>query len=51
AGLPEPFAALLAQSDAAAAQGALFDDGKALSRLTGRPTTPLKDVIAAALKA
>lgn len=49
AGLPEPLAALLAQSDASAAGGALFDDGHALSRLIGRPTTPLKDVIAAAL--
>lgn len=51
AGLPEPFAALIAQSDAAAAEGGLFDDGKALSRLIGRPTTPYADVIATALKA
>lgn len=50
AGLPPPFAALLAQSDAAAANGALFDDSRTLSKLIGRPTTPLKDVIAAALK-
>jgi NAD(P)H dehydrogenase (quinone) len=50
AGLPPPFAALLAQSDAAAADGALFDDSRALSRLIGRPTTPLRDVIAAALR-
>lgn len=51
AGLPAAFAALIAQSDAAAAQGALFDDGKALSHLIGRPTTPWADVIAATLKA
>ena len=50
AGLPEAFAALLADSDAAAAQGALFDDGHALSQLIGRPTTPLATTIAAALK-
>lgn len=50
AGLPEPFAALIAQSDAAAAEGGLFDDGKAMSRLIGRGTTPYSDVIAAALK-
>ena len=50
AGLPEAFAALIADSDAAAAQGALFDDGHALSQLIGRPTTPLAATIAAALK-
>ncbi|MEQ6332604.1 SDR family oxidoreductase [Sphingobium sp. MK2] len=49
AGLPEAVAAMLAQSDAAAGQGALFDDGHQLSQLIGRPTTPLKDAIAAAL--
>jgi NAD(P)H dehydrogenase (quinone) len=51
AGLPDPVAAMLAQSDAAADQGALFDDGHQLSKLVGRPTTPLTDVIAAAIKA
>ncbi|WP_333972367.1 SDR family oxidoreductase [Sphingobium aromaticiconvertens] len=50
AGLPEAVAAMLAQSDAAAGQGALFDDSHDLGRLIGRPTTPLKDAIAAALK-
>lgn len=49
AGLPAPLADLLANSDAAAAKGALFDDGKALSTLLGRPTTPLSTVIADAL--
>ncbi|NWL17861.1 NAD(P)-dependent oxidoreductase, partial [Pseudomonas umsongensis] len=38
-GLPEGFASLLADSDAAAAQGALFDDRHQLSQLIGRPTT------------
>ncbi|MFT4277845.1 MAG: SDR family oxidoreductase [Rhodopseudomonas sp.] len=50
-GLPEPFAALLADSDAGAAKGALFDESHALSRLIGRPTTPIATTIAAALKA
>lgn len=40
-GLPEPVAELLADSDSAAAKGALFDDGKQLSALLGRPTTPV----------
>jgi NAD(P)H dehydrogenase (quinone) len=50
AGLPEVFAALYADSDAGAAKGALFDDGRQLSALIGHPTTPLATVIAAALK-
>lgn len=49
AGLPEAFAALLADSDACAAEGALFDDSRTLSRLIGRPTTPLATAMAAAL--
>jgi len=49
-GLPEGFAVLLADSDAAAAKGALFDDGQQLSRLIGRATTPIADSVAAALK-
>lgn len=48
-GLPEGFAALLADSDARAGDGALLDDSRTLSRLIGRPTTPLRDVVAAAL--
>ncbi|MCP3735949.1 SDR family oxidoreductase [Sphingomonas sp. RP10(2022)] len=51
AGLPEPFAGALASYDRAAAGGALFDDGRALSALIGRPTTPLSASIAAALPA
>lgn len=50
AGLPEEFAQLLANSDSAAAQGALFDDSRVLSRLIGRPTTPLAQTITQALK-
>ena len=50
AGLPEGLAALLADSDAAAARGALHDDDRALSRLIGRPTTPFAESISQALK-
>lgn len=50
AGLPEAFAGLLANSDAAAEKGALFDDGRQLSKLIGRPTTSTSSVIEAALK-
>ena len=49
-GLPEGIAALLADSDAGAAKGALFDDGRQLSRLIGRPTTSLEDSVAVALQ-
>ena len=50
AGLPEPIADLLAASDVGAAQGGLFDDGHQLSRLIGRPTTPLATLVKAALQ-
>lgn len=45
-GFPEPFAALLADSDTGASKGGLFDDGHQLSNLIGRPTTSLAAVIA-----
>ncbi|VDC27073.1 SDR family oxidoreductase [Pseudogemmobacter humi] len=48
-GLPAAFAAILADSDAQTAKGALFDDSRTLSRLIGRPTTPLAATVAAAL--
>lgn len=50
AGLPEPIADLLAESDSGAAKGGLFDDGHQLSRLIGRPTTPLATLVKAALQ-
>ena len=50
AGLPAGLAALLADSDAAAAKGALFDDGGDLRRLLGRPTTPWTESVRHALK-
>ncbi|PPU92522.1 NAD(P)-dependent oxidoreductase [Xanthomonas populi] len=50
-GLPAPFAQVLAQCSASSRGGSLFDDSHTLSRLIGRPTTPLRDAVAAALKA
>jgi NAD(P)H dehydrogenase (quinone) len=50
AGLPDAIAGILADSDSGAAKGALFDDGGQLGQLIGRPTTPMPDTIAAALK-
>ena len=51
AGLPEPVAAILADGDAKAANGTLFNDSKTLSKLIGRPTTSYRQVIKAALEA
>jgi NAD(P)H dehydrogenase (quinone) len=48
-GLPESFARVLADCDARAGEGALADGSRTLSRLIGRPTTPIADTIAAAL--
>jgi NAD(P)H dehydrogenase (quinone) len=50
AGLPAPWPEALPTFDVEAAKGALFDDSRELSKLIGRPTTPLKDSVAAALK-
>lgn len=49
-GLPADLAANIASWDAGASKGALFDDSHQLSKLIGRPTTPLRDAVAAALK-
>jgi len=49
-GLPEGLARAIAGWDVAAAQGALFDDSRQLSRLIGRPTTPLSVAVADALQ-
>lgn len=50
AGLPEGFAAILAGVDVSIEQGQLAGTPGDLSRLTGRPTTPIAESIAAALK-
>ena len=49
-GLPENLAAVYAGLDIGASRGAMFDDSRQLSKLIGRPTTPLATSIAAALK-
>ncbi|MDK2956723.1 MAG: hypothetical protein PWQ57_2219 [Desulfovibrionales bacterium] len=49
AGLPEGIADMLANSQQGASKGGLFDDSKQMSRLIGRPTTPLAAVVKAAL--
>jgi NAD(P)H dehydrogenase (quinone) len=49
-GMPEGFAQMIAGWDVGASQGALFDDSRQLSKLTGRPTTPLSAAVADALK-
>lgn len=48
-GLPEQVARLYAGFDAAASQGALFDEGRQLSKLIGRPTTLLSAAVGEAL--
>jgi NAD(P)H dehydrogenase (quinone) len=49
AGLPEAAAGFFANTDAGISNGALYDDGHQLSRLIGRPTTPISAMIQAAL--
>ena len=44
-GLPEAFANTIAGWDVAASKNDLFEDGKQLSKLIGRPTTPLSEVV------
>ncbi|MFI1020844.1 SDR family oxidoreductase [Streptomyces olivaceus] len=50
AGLPAPLAEILAGVDASIAKGELVVSTGDLSRLAGRPTTPLAEAVAAALK-
>ncbi len=45
ADLPEGFAQVLSSTETYAQDGALFNDSKTLSRLIGRPTQTLKDVL------
>ena len=49
AGLPDAVAQLIADSDAGASQGALFDNDRQLSQLIGRPTITLKEHLAVVL--
>ncbi len=50
-GLPAPLAQAFASFDTGAAQGALFDDRQRLSKLIGRPTTPIATSVADVLRA
>ncbi|WP_037627494.1 SDR family oxidoreductase [Streptomyces aureus] len=50
AGLPEVFAGILAGVDVSIEKGELAGTPGDLSRLTGRPTTPVAEAVAAALK-
>ncbi|MBT3149894.1 SDR family oxidoreductase [Streptomyces sp. CHD11] len=50
AGVPEPMAAMFAGVDVSIEKGELVVDSGDLSRLAGRPTTPLAEAVAAALK-
>jgi NAD(P)H dehydrogenase (quinone) len=49
-GLPGGLTHAIAGWDVSASKGDLFDDGHQLSKLIDRPTTPLRDVVAGALK-
>jgi len=49
-GLPPGFAEVIAGWETHIAEGVLVDDGKALSKLIGHPTTPLAAAVEAALK-
>lgn len=48
-GVPAPWPAILSETSAKSADGALFDDSRALSTLIGRPTMLLKDSVKVAL--
>lgn len=50
AGLPTPVAAMLADADVGVSKGALFDGERQLSKLIGRPTTPIAATLKAGLK-
>ena len=49
-GLPPPVAAFLASTSYLSGFGELYSESKDLSTLSGRPTTPISDTIAEALK-
>ncbi|MQB35451.1 SDR family NAD(P)-dependent oxidoreductase [Agrobacterium tumefaciens] len=50
-GLPDVLAELIAESDIGASKGELEDHGRQLSALIGRPTTPLRQTVAASVSA
>jgi NAD(P)H dehydrogenase (quinone) len=50
-GMPEGFAHFFVATDQAIARGQLFDDSGTLSKLIGRPTTPMRETIASFVSA
>ena len=50
-GIPEGFADAIASWDVSASKGDLFDESHQLSKLIGRPTTPMAETVKAALTA
>ena len=50
AGLPEPLAGVLADSDVGASKGALYDDQRQLGTLIGHPTASLSSLIKSVLQ-
>ena len=50
-GIPEGFADAIASWDVSTSKGDLFDESHQLSKLIGRPTTPLAETVKAALTA
>jgi NAD(P)H dehydrogenase (quinone) len=50
AGLPQPVAEIIADADRAIGEGALHVETGDLSRLLGRPTTTIREAVAAALR-
>jgi NAD(P)H dehydrogenase (quinone) len=50
-GLPEMFAEAIASWDTGASKGDLFNESHQLSKLIGRPTTPLAETVKVALAA
>lgn len=49
-GMPEGFAQVVAGFDVEASRGALFDGDRQLSALIGRPTTPVSETVAEAIR-
>ncbi|OWZ92276.1 NAD(P)-dependent oxidoreductase [Sinorhizobium sp. LM21] len=50
-GLPDVLAELISDADIGASKGELEDHGRQLSTLIGRPTTPLRQIVAASVSA
>jgi NAD(P)H dehydrogenase (quinone) len=49
-GVPQGFAQAIANWDVSVSKGDVFDDSRQLSKLIGRPTTPLSETVGEALK-